>query len=48
MIDLAGTDLVALAWFVVAWLGFNVVVELSPLKTRTLSHQMNLHRRGWM
>ena len=48
MIDLAGTDLAALAWFIAAWLGFNVLVELTPLKRRTLSYHMNMHRRGWM
>ena len=48
MIDLAGTDLTALAWFIAAWLGFNVLVELTPLKRRTLSYHMNMHRRGWM
>lgn len=48
MIDMSATDLAALAWFIAAWLGFNVLVELSPLKRRTLSYQMDLHRHGWM
>lgn len=48
MIDMSATDLAALGWFIAAWLGFNIVVELSPLRTRTLSHQMDLHRHGWM
>ena len=41
-------DLAALAWFLAGWLGFHAVVELSPLRKRTLSHAMNRHRIGWM
>ncbi|MXN64129.1 DUF599 family protein [Stappia sp. GBMRC 2046] len=45
---LSTMDFAALAWFVLAWLGFNVAVEYSPLKTLTLSNAMDDHRRRWM
>lgn len=41
-------DFLALGWFLAAWLGFNFVVELSPLRTVTLSAAMDDHRRRWM
>ncbi|MBM18881.1 MAG: hypothetical protein CMN87_02605 [Stappia sp.] len=48
MNDLSILDLAAATVFLAAWLGFNFLVEHSPLKVRTLSYQMNLHRRRWM
>ncbi|NBN77383.1 DUF599 family protein [Microvirga tunisiensis] len=41
-------DWLAVAWFLIAWLGFNVLVELSPLKHRTLSMRMETYRYRWM
>ncbi len=45
---LSTADFLALGWFLAAWLGFNLAVELSPLKKRTLSATMDEHRRRWM
>lgn len=41
-------DILALGWFVLAWLGYNVIVEMSPLRRKTLSYAMEAYRRGWM
>ncbi|MEM5582518.1 DUF599 family protein [Roseibium sp. AS2] len=41
-------DLAAAAWFLVAWFGFNFVVDVSPLRKKTLSFAMDNYRRGWM
>jgi len=41
-------DLASLALFLGAWLTFNVVVEITPLRRRTLSHLMDHQRRNWM
>jgi uncharacterized membrane protein len=46
--DLSTFDLVAAAIFLAAWLGFNLIVEHSPLRVKTLSYQMNRHRHRWM
>jgi uncharacterized membrane protein len=48
MLPLSSLDVTAIAFFLASWLAFNVVVELSPLRKITLSHQMDMHRRGWM
>ncbi|MTI44187.1 putative membrane protein [Roseibium hamelinense] len=48
MDPLTPIDLAAVAWFLFAWFGLNIVVELSPLRKRTLSHAMDRCRRGWM
>lgn len=41
-------DYAAIVWFLIAWLGFNLLVDVSPLKTRTLSSAMDTYRRNWM
>ncbi|WP_029061844.1 DUF599 family protein [Labrenzia sp. DG1229] len=41
-------DLAAAAWFLVAWFGFSLIVDVSPLRTRTLSAVMDEYRRSWM
>lgn len=41
-------DLAALAFFVAAWAGYILLVEASPLRTRTLSHIMDQRRVEWM
>ncbi|WP_371932852.1 DUF599 domain-containing protein [Roseibium sp. MMSF_3544] len=45
---LSNLDLAAAIWFLVAWFGYDLIVELSPLSKRTLSHAMDDYRRGWM
>ncbi|MTH96332.1 DUF599 domain-containing protein [Roseibium sp. RKSG952] len=41
-------DIAAVTWFLCAWFGFNIVVELSPLRQKTLSHAMDSYRRSWL
>jgi len=41
-------DYLAVGWFLVAWLGFNILIEHTPLHRRTLSHAMEQYRRNWM
>lgn len=41
-------DYAAAAWFLVSWFGFNLLIDISPLKKKTLSHAMETYRRGWM
>ncbi|MEP2705932.1 MAG: DUF599 family protein [Roseibium sp.] len=41
-------DFAAVAWFLVAWFGFNLLIDLSPMRKKTLSHAMDEYRRGWM
>ncbi len=41
-------DLAAAAWFLCAWFGFNILIDISPLRKRTLSNSMDDYRRGWM
>jgi len=41
-------DLVAAGWFLVAWFGFNLLIDISPLREKTLSHAMDNYRRAWM
>lgn len=45
---LSHLDLAAAAWFLVAWFGFSLIVDVSPLRTRTLSAAMDEYRRRWM
>lgn len=45
---LAPLDFAAAAWFLAAWLGFNLLIDVSPLRKKTLSHAMDEYRRGWM
>ena len=41
-------DLVALAFFVLAWTGYHLAVEVSPLARHTLNGMMNGYRAAWM
>ena len=41
-------DVIAFLWFVAAWVGYGVAVELTPLRMRSLNHRMDRHRAGWM
>lgn len=41
-------DFIALAWFVLAFTTFAIVVEQSPLRTKSLSFAMDQHRRHWI
>ena len=41
-------DLIALAFFVLAWLGYWAAMELTPAGRRGLNLLMNGHRRRWM
>ncbi|GAB2206340.1 MULTISPECIES: DUF599 family protein [Stappiaceae] len=45
---LSNMDLAAAAWFLFAWLGFNLLIDVSPLRKKTLSSAMETYRRGWM
>ncbi|MHA7772467.1 DUF599 domain-containing protein [Roseibium sp. M-1] len=45
---LSDLDLAAAIWFLTAWFGFNVLVDLSPLRNKTLSSAMDGYRRNWM
>lgn len=45
---LGPSDLVALGVFLVAWIGFNILIDHSPLRYRTLSGLMAHRRREWM
>ncbi|MBO6756183.1 MAG: DUF599 family protein [Roseibium sp.] len=45
---LSPLDFLAVGWFLFAWLGFNIVIDTSPWRTKTLSHAMNEYRRHWM
>ncbi|WP_428644903.1 DUF599 domain-containing protein [Roseibium sp.] len=45
---LSPLDLAAAAWFLIAWFGFNVLIDISPLRKKTLSNAMDDYRRGWM
>jgi uncharacterized membrane protein len=48
MTALAPLDWLAIGWFLTAWIGFNILVEVSPLKSRSLSMRMEAYRYGWM
>ncbi|WP_319413810.1 DUF599 family protein [uncultured Cohaesibacter sp.] len=48
MIPFSTLDIVALAWYLVIWLGFTYIVDYSPLKDRNISVSMAAHRRRWM
>lgn len=45
---LSNYDLMAAGWFLLAWFGFNFVIDVSPLRKKTLSCIMDDYRRGWM
>jgi uncharacterized membrane protein len=41
-------DFVALAFFLIAWLGYHAAVELTPAGQRSLNKMMNGYRYRWM
>ncbi|MEP0232407.1 MAG: DUF599 domain-containing protein [Roseibium sp.] len=41
-------DFLAAGWFLIAWFGFNLLIDLSPLRKHTLSAAMESYRRAWM
>ena len=41
-------DLVALAWFIVAWTGYAIHVEYVPKTRQSLNAMMNSYREVWM
>jgi uncharacterized membrane protein len=41
-------DLLAAGWFVLAWVGYALVVEATPLAHRTLNARMDAYRVVWM
>ncbi|MBN9670890.1 DUF599 domain-containing protein [Roseibium aggregatum] len=45
---LSQLDQAAAAWFLLAWFGFNFLIDVSPLRKKTLSSAMEGFRRGWM
>jgi len=45
---LSQLDIAAAAWFLFAWFGFNFLIDISPLRKKTLSFAMDEYRRGWM
>jgi len=44
----SGLDLVALAWFLVAWIGYSVLIEMTPHGIAGLNGVMHRYRRLWM
>lgn len=48
MTTLSMPDLLSAGWFLFAWFGFNVAIDLSPLHRQTLSYFMEDYRRSWM
>jgi len=48
VLGFSGLDLVALAFFVVAWLSYHIAVEVTPARHRGLNVRMDEHRRLWM
>lgn len=45
---LSHLDIAAAVWFIIAWFGFNLIVDVSPLRNKTLSSVMDTYRREWM
>ncbi|WP_420337292.1 DUF599 domain-containing protein [Roseibium sp.] len=45
---LSQLDYSAAGLFLVAWLGFNLLIDLGPLRKKTLSYAMETQRRNWM
>lgn len=41
-------DLIALAWFMAAWLGYSIMIEFTPSGQQTLNALMNGYREVWM
>ncbi|HWK86530.1 MAG TPA: DUF599 family protein [Xanthobacteraceae bacterium] len=41
-------DWFAIAWFVLAWAGYSVMMEMTPVGAGGLNASMNRYRSGWM
>jgi len=41
-------DYLAVGWFLTAWFGFEILIDRSPLRKKTLSFLMDDYRRSWM
>ena len=48
MLGFTNLDFVALAFFLIAWLGYHAAVELTPAGQRSLNKMMNEYRYRWM
>lgn len=48
MIAFTTLDIVALAWFVFAWIGFGIIVDFGLFPAPSLSRLMDDERRRWM
>lgn len=48
MFGFSNLDLIALAFFILSWLGYHYVVEMGPYAVRTLNMRMNLRRARWI
>ena len=48
MTPLTNLDVVALAWFLAAWIGYAIAVEWLPQGRKSLNSLMDLHRETWM
>lgn len=48
MFGFSNLDLIALAFFILSWLGYHYVVEMGPYAARTLNMRMNLRRARWI
>ncbi|MCV0426428.1 MAG: DUF599 family protein [Roseibium sp.] len=48
MQSLSPLDFAAAVWFLFAWFGFNLLIDVSPLRKKTLSYAMDDYRKGWM
>jgi uncharacterized membrane protein len=44
----SNVDLIALVWFLVAWIGYSYVVEMTPRGKRGLNGLMHRYRAQWM
>jgi uncharacterized membrane protein len=41
-------DWIAIGWFALAWAGYSVMIERTPLGRRGLNARMHRHRESWM
>ena len=48
MFGFSNLDLIALAFFILSWLGYHYVVEMGPYAARTLNMRMNRRRARWI
>jgi uncharacterized membrane protein len=48
MLVITTVDWIAIGWFVLAWAGYSLTMELTPLGRSALNARMHRHREGWM